>query len=119
MLRAPDGQVRTLDAKPGAMLGIPLKQQIADHTVPLPPGSTLALYTDGLVERRSQGIDPGIHRLAEALGGFRPTELDENLEASADRLLQPLLDDSEHDDDVCLLLCHVHDDAREQRTPEP
>ncbi|WP_328355122.1 serine/threonine-protein phosphatase [Streptomyces sp. NBC_00457] len=119
VLRAPDGQVRTLDAKPGAMLGIPLKQQIADHTVPLPPGSTLALYTDGLVERRSQGIDPGIHRLAEALGGFRPTELDENLEASADRLLQPLLDDSEHDDDVCLLLCHVHDDAREQRTPEP
>ncbi|KUM68202.1 PP2C family protein-serine/threonine phosphatase [Streptomyces curacoi] len=111
VLRTPDGQVRILDAKPGAMLGIPLRQEIGDHTVPLPPGSTLALYTDGLVERRSRGIDPGIQRLAEVLGGFHPAELDENLEASADRLLHPLLHDSEHDDDVCLLLCHVHGDA--------
>ncbi|KUO02784.1 PP2C family protein-serine/threonine phosphatase [Streptomyces caeruleatus] len=108
VLRTPDGQVLTLDDKPGAMLGIPLKQEIRDHTVPLPPGSTLALYTDGLVERRAQGIDPGIDRLAEELGRFRPTELAQELEASADRLLHPLLHDSEHDDDVCLLLCHVH-----------
>ncbi|WP_128436301.1 PP2C family protein-serine/threonine phosphatase [Streptomyces cyaneus] len=118
VLRTPDGQVHTLDAKPGAMLGIPLKQEISDHTVPLPPGSTLAMYTDGLVERRSHGIDPGIRRLAEELGAFHPTELDENLEASADRLLHPLLHDSEHDDDVCLLLCHVHSGARRQRAPE-
>ncbi|MFE7275006.1 PP2C family protein-serine/threonine phosphatase [Streptomyces sp. NPDC057623] len=112
VLRTPDGAVHTLDAKPGAMLGIPLEQEIHDHTVPLPPGSTLALYTDGLVERRAQGIDPGIQRLAGELGGFRPAELAEELEASADRLLHPLLHDSEHDDDVCLLLCHVHSGAR-------
>ncbi|MFE5812714.1 PP2C family protein-serine/threonine phosphatase [Streptomyces sp. NPDC056479] len=111
VLRDPEGQVRTLDAKPGAMLGIPLKQEIPDHTEPLPPGSTLALYTDGLVERRAQGIDPGIERLADALGGFGPAELEEDLEGSADRLLHPLLHDSEHDDDVCLLLCHVHGDG--------
>jgi serine phosphatase RsbU (regulator of sigma subunit) len=115
VLRTPDGQVHTLDAKPGAMLGIPLQQEIADHTVPLPPGSTLAMYTDGLVERRAHGIDPGIQRLAEALGRFGPAELDEDLEVSADRLLHPLLDDSEHDDDVCLLLCHVHSDERSDR----
>ncbi|MPY60212.1 PP2C family protein-serine/threonine phosphatase [Streptomyces spongiae] len=111
VLRTPDGQVHTLDAKPGAMLGIPLRQVIGDHTVPLPPGSTLALYTDGLVERRAQGIDPGIGRLATALAAFEPTDLDRDLEGSADRLLQPLLHDSEHDDDVCLLLCHIHSDA--------
>ncbi|MFE9017520.1 PP2C family protein-serine/threonine phosphatase [Streptomyces sp. NPDC007808] len=119
VLRSADGRVRTLDAKPGAMLGIPLKQQIRDHTEPLPPGSTLALYTDGLVERRSRGIDPGIERLAEVLGEFGPAELDEDLEGSADRLLHPLLHDSEHDDDVCLLLCHVRGDARRPGTPEP
>jgi serine phosphatase RsbU (regulator of sigma subunit) len=118
VLRTPDGQVHTLDAKPGAMLGIPLKQEIHDHTVPLLPGSTLALYTDGLVERRSHGIDPGIRRLAQELGGFRPAELDEDLETSADRLLHPLLHDSEHDDDVCLLLCHVHSHGRRRRAPE-
>ncbi|MEU1853516.1 SpoIIE family protein phosphatase [Streptomyces sp. NPDC019990] len=111
VLRLADGTVRTLDAKPGAMLGIPLTQEISDHTVRLSPGSTLALYTDGLVERRAQGIDPGIERLARALGGFRSAELDADLEGSADRILHPLLSDSERDDDVCLLLCHLRGDA--------
>jgi serine phosphatase RsbU (regulator of sigma subunit) len=99
--------VRTLDDKPGAMLGIPLEQEIADHTVPLEPGSTLALYTDGLVERRAQGIDPGIGRLADALGAFPAHELERDLNGAADRILPPLLSDSERDDDVCLLLCHL------------
>ncbi|WP_432163732.1 PP2C family protein-serine/threonine phosphatase [Streptomyces tendae] len=107
VLRTPDGRVRTLDAKPGAMLGIPLRQEIADHTVPMAPGSTLALYTDGLVERRARGIDPGIARLADALGSFGPAELDADLEGSADGILRPMLSDSERDDDVCLLLCHL------------
>ncbi|WP_077799183.1 PP2C family protein-serine/threonine phosphatase [Streptomyces sp. JHA26] len=107
VLRTPDGRVRTLDAKPGAMLGIPLEQEIADHTELLAPGSTLALYTDGLVERRARGIDPGIERLAEALGSFAPEQLDTDLEGSADGILRPLLSDSERDDDVCLLLCHL------------
>ncbi|POX48725.1 phosphatase [Streptomyces sp. Ru71] len=107
VLRGPDGRVRTLDDKPGAMLGIPLRQTIADHTVELAPGSTLALYTDGLVERRAQGIDPGIDRLADALGGFTGAELERDLNGAADRILPPLLSDSERDDDVCLLLCHL------------
>ncbi len=111
VLRTPDGRVRTLDAKPGAMLGIPLRQEIADHTVPLAPGTTLALYTDGLVERRAQGIDPGIARLAHALGSFAPQELETDLEDSADGILRPLLSDSERDDDVCLLLCHFRGPA--------
>ncbi|MFC8880368.1 PP2C family protein-serine/threonine phosphatase, partial [Streptomyces ardesiacus] len=109
VLRTPDGLVRTLDAKPGAMLGIPLRQEIADHTVPMAPGSTLALYTDGLVERRARGIDPGIARLTEALGSFGPAELETDLEGSADGILRPMLSDSERDDDVCLLLCHLGD----------
>ncbi|MER6156471.1 SpoIIE family protein phosphatase [Streptomyces sp. NPDC001868] len=110
VLRSPDGRVRILDAKPGAMLGIPLHQEIADHTEPLAPGSTLALYTDGLVERRAQGIDPGIEQLASSLEALPAATLDDDLEESADRLLQPLLDD-EHEDDVCLLISHVHSDA--------
>ncbi len=107
VLRTPDGRVRTLDARPGAMLGIPLRQVIHDHTAPLEPGSTLALYTDGLVERRALGIDPGIERLAQALGSFGSAELEADLDGSADRILTPLLSDSERDDDVCLLLCHL------------
>ncbi|MFD5716155.1 PP2C family protein-serine/threonine phosphatase [Streptomyces sp. NPDC127036] len=109
VLRTPGGGVRVLDAKPGAMLGIPLHQEIRDHTAELPPGSTLGLYTDGLVERRAEGIDPGIRRLAEALGAQRTVDLERDLEGAADRILDPMLRDSQRDDDVCLLLCHVGD----------
>ncbi|MFD4575452.1 PP2C family protein-serine/threonine phosphatase [Streptomyces sp. NPDC058417] len=107
LLRGPDGEVRLLDAKPGAMLGIPLRQEIADHSVPLAPGSTLALYTDGLVERRAHGIDPGIARLAAALAAFHADDLAHDLDGSAERILDPMLSDSERDDDVCLLLSHL------------
>jgi serine phosphatase RsbU (regulator of sigma subunit) len=79
----------------------------ADHQAELPAGSTLALYTDGLVERRSQGIDPGIARLGDMMGSLRTPELEQDLEAVADGLLEPLLHNSERDDDVCLLLCHL------------
>ncbi|MFD7878615.1 PP2C family protein-serine/threonine phosphatase, partial [Streptomyces sp. NPDC059766] len=119
VLRRADGGVRVLDAKPGAMLGIPLEQRIADHTVRLSPGCTLALYTDGLVERRDRGIDAGIERLAAALGAFRPAELDADLDGVADRMLRPLLGDSPREDDVCLLLCHVDGPGGRTRQPGP
>ncbi|MFE1749236.1 PP2C family protein-serine/threonine phosphatase [Streptomyces anandii] len=119
VLRTPDGRVRVLHARPGAMLGIPLRQEIGDHTVRLSPGSTLALYTDGLVERRARGIDPGIERLAAALGTFASAELDADLEGAADRVLEPMLSDSERDDDVCLLLCHIDSSAWPPATPTP
>ena len=39
----------------------------ANETIgPLPPGSTVVLYTDGLVERRSEAIDVGLERLRRA-----------------------------------------------------
>ncbi|MGW6927552.1 PP2C family protein-serine/threonine phosphatase [Streptomyces sp. NPDC054950] len=107
VVRAPDGTVRVLDAKPGIMLGVPLPYTYEDHSIELTPGSTLALYTDGLVERRALGIDLGIGRLAQALSSLRPTDLEQDLDAAAESLLKPLLDDSERDDDVCLLLCHT------------
>ncbi|MFF1654021.1 PP2C family protein-serine/threonine phosphatase [Streptomyces sp. NPDC058255] len=116
VLRTPGGRVRVLDDKPGAMLGIPLHQDIRDHTAELPPGSTLALYTDGLVERRAQGIDPGIQRLADALSAQRARDLGRDLERAADRILDPMLSDSQRDDDVCLLLCHISGSAT-RRTP--
>lgn len=104
--RGPGGEVRVLEAKPGIMLGVPVPYEYEEHTVELPAGSTIALYTDGLVERRSAGIDAGIDRLAramEALDGTEPADL----EAAADSLLKPMLHDAEHDDDICLLLCRT------------
>ncbi|WP_256639220.1 PP2C family protein-serine/threonine phosphatase [Streptomyces murinus] len=106
LVRGPGGGVRVLDAKPGIMLGVPVPHEYEEHHEELPAGATLALYTDGLVERRSAGIDAGIERLADALGTLGATEL-EQLDAAADALLKPMLRDSEHDDDICLLLCRT------------
>ncbi|MEU8470512.1 SpoIIE family protein phosphatase [Streptomyces sp. NPDC029006] len=107
VVRDADGTVRVLNAKPGVMLGIPVPYAYADHRVDLPAGSSLVLYTDGLVERRAQGIDPGIERLGRALGTLSTAELEQDLDAAADALLKPLLHDSERDDDVCVLMCHT------------
>ncbi|WP_395570352.1 PP2C family protein-serine/threonine phosphatase [Streptomyces sp. BK79] len=117
IVREGDGTVHVLDARPGVMLGIPVTHTYADHLVDLPPGSTLMLYTDGLVERRSEGIDPGIARLTGALAALRAPELEQDLDAAADALLRPLLDGTDHDDDVCLLLCHTP--AATGRKPAP
>ncbi|WP_141203736.1 PP2C family protein-serine/threonine phosphatase [Streptomyces griseorubiginosus] len=107
VVRDADGSVRILDDAPGVMLGIPIAFTYADHVTRLPAGSSLVLYTDGLVERRAHGIDPGIERLRQALAGLSTPELEQDLDAAAEALLKPLLHDSERDDDVCLLLCHT------------
>ncbi|AKJ08511.1 phosphatase [Streptomyces incarnatus] len=107
VVRGADGTVRVLGGKPGVMLGIPLTYTYADHIADLQPGSSLVLYTDGLVERRAHGIDAGIERLGRALGALSAPELEQDPAAAADALLKPLLHDSERDDDVCLLLCHT------------
>ncbi|MEU0256667.1 SpoIIE family protein phosphatase [Streptomyces sp. NPDC006184] len=111
--RGPGGEVRVLEARPGIMLGVPMPYEYEEHTLDLPAGSTLALYTDGLVERRSAGIDAGIDRLVRAMGALGALEL-EDLDAAADSVLKPMLHDSEHDDDICLLLCRTAEDAAQE-----
>ncbi len=106
VVRAPDGTVRVLDTRPGVMLGVPIPFEYADRTEELAPGSTLVLYTDGLVERRAQGIDPGIELLGRTLAALDETVLDD-LDGCAESLLKPLVHDSERDDDVCILLCRT------------
>ncbi|MEU9442246.1 GAF domain-containing SpoIIE family protein phosphatase [Streptomyces sp. NPDC048304] len=118
VVRGADGTVRVLGDKPGVMLGIPVTYTYADHVADLQPGSSLVLYTDGLVERRAQGIDPGIERLGRALGALSAPELEQDLDAAADALLKPLLHDSERDDDVCLLLCHTMTPTGPERRTE-
>ncbi len=74
----------------------------AEAACRLAAGTSLLLYTDGLVERRTQSIDDGIERLLDMLvehGGREPAAL---LPALIRGLCEP---DSE--DDVCLLLARV------------
>jgi hypothetical protein len=41
------------------------------------------------------------------MAAFDTTELEQDLDATADNVLKQLLHDSERDDDVCLLMCHA------------
>jgi serine phosphatase RsbU (regulator of sigma subunit) len=107
LLRSPEGHLRLLEEKSGPMLGLPLQRPFEEHTAPFAPGATFMLYTDGLVERRADGIDSGIDRLSRALAGIDVSALSDDLEHAADLLLAPMLADSEGEDDVCLLLCHA------------
>jgi serine phosphatase RsbU (regulator of sigma subunit) len=106
VVRDANGTVRVLDTKPGVMLGVPVAHTYADQTAELPPGSSLLLYTDGLVERRSRGMDVGIEALSRILAAVSTQDLEQDMDAAADDLLTSLLRDSARDDDVCLLLCH-------------
>ena len=101
----PGHAARRLTAAAGPPLGSgPIvlgEEQVAD----LPPGAVVALYTDGLVERRDSHLDSGIDALAAEL--TRTTgEI-----AEAPRALVGALLDVEPDDDVAVLVARVPDAA--------
>lgn len=66
----------------------------------LPPGSTLMLYTDGLVERRDATLDAGIGDLTRVLSGQRSAPADE----IADTVLSALAPAAGFDDDVAVVV---------------
>ncbi|WP_159797080.1 SpoIIE family protein phosphatase [Puerhibacterium puerhi] len=78
LVEAGGGAVTPLVAsRPDALLGIMPDSERHEGSVALVPGSTVVLYTDGLVERRDQHLRTGMDRLAQALGDLAGLELDE------------------------------------------
>jgi serine phosphatase RsbU (regulator of sigma subunit)/anti-sigma regulatory factor (Ser/Thr protein kinase) len=61
-----DGSAIQLDDTTDLLLGFAPNCNRRDHSFPIPPGATLLLYTDGLVETRTDGIDVGQRRLLES-----------------------------------------------------
>ncbi len=66
----------------------------------LAAGSRLAVYTDGLVERRDEALDEGINNLAAVLGGWSTQEF----EGIADAVTDAAVGSGPTGDDVCLLV---------------
>ena len=69
-------------------------------TCVLPPGSTLMLFTDGLVERKHELIDDGIARAAHVLVETLKLPLDN----VADAVLRELAPAAGYDDDVAMVI---------------
>ncbi|NTW40756.1 MAG: serine/threonine-protein phosphatase, partial [Cellulomonadaceae bacterium] len=83
--------------------GMPLavgEDERHDATTDIAPGSTVILYTDGLVERRGSTLRRGLARLLDAVGRHPATI---PADALADAVLAELTDDAVRDD-VALLL---------------
>ncbi|MFI2645362.1 SpoIIE family protein phosphatase [Streptomyces sp. NPDC018610] len=103
-LRPPDGGARLVDLPAGPPLGLGGIQPYESATVPVPAGSLLALYTDGLF-KEDRGYGDTDARLASLLAS-----LDEGgpaLGDVCDRVTGTLLPDGPRDD-VALLLARVH-----------
>ncbi|MEV3963546.1 SpoIIE family protein phosphatase [Nocardia sp. NPDC050193] len=71
-----------------------------EATTPLPPGSTLVLFTDGLVERRGEDIDEGFTKIATILA-----DTAEKLPRQvADSVLSALRPEGGYDDDIAMVV---------------
>jgi serine phosphatase RsbU (regulator of sigma subunit) len=71
ILVLPGGTTRVLDLPTGLPLGLGAETGAGTFQatqVSLPPGATLALYTDGLVESSTRPLDHGMAALRDALG---------------------------------------------------
>jgi serine phosphatase RsbU (regulator of sigma subunit) len=66
LVRAADGSTSFLQEPASPPLGTEPGAPSAESSFTLAPGSTLVLYTDGLVESRAHSLDDGLGRLAVA-----------------------------------------------------
>jgi serine phosphatase RsbU (regulator of sigma subunit) len=88
ILIGPDGAVRLLGSSSGdLLLGVDPGTVRSESVVEVEPGTTLFLYTDGLVERRDRVIDEGLARLVELLGELADRPLDELCDGVLDGML--------------------------------
>ncbi|WP_448613811.1 SpoIIE family protein phosphatase [Modestobacter sp. URMC 112] len=104
----PDGGVVVLgDWKADLLLGVDPTFDRAESTVTLERGTTVVLYTDGLIERRDADLDAGLDRLRTHLAELAERPLQE----LCDELLERLVD-GRPDDDVALVAVRLHPQDR-------
>jgi PAS domain S-box-containing protein len=100
VLAAPESQPQLLTDARSVPLAVQRDEPRPQAAMALPAGSTLLLYTDGLVERREEPIDAGIARVAEVMTQTRQWPVD----AVADEMLDKLAPTVGYDDDVAIVL---------------
>jgi serine phosphatase RsbU (regulator of sigma subunit)/anti-sigma regulatory factor (Ser/Thr protein kinase) len=108
LLVRPDGSNELLDVSPAPPLGVGTGP-IQSRTLPIEDGSLLVLYTDGLVEKRTQDIDVGLNRLREI---FTPATVDLPLEDLCRATLAGVYADQQRDD-IAVLIARLRSIPRE------
>jgi anti-sigma regulatory factor (Ser/Thr protein kinase) len=96
------GDARFIEVSRGPPLGVGQDEEYIEVTEAVAPGSTLILYTDGLVEEPGVAPDVALARLAKnALAG--PTDPDE----LCDHLVRAQLGEGQPRDDVAFVAIHT------------
>jgi serine phosphatase RsbU (regulator of sigma subunit) len=103
VLVLPGGATEVLDLSAGLPLGLGTGSFRATQ-ISLPPGATVALYTDGLVESRTRPIDAGLAALCHALGSVL-AQPGGALDDACQTVTQMLREHGE--DDVTLMLARI------------
>jgi PAS domain S-box-containing protein len=98
VLRTPDGSTTLLRSEPDLLLGLNVTAERTDSWVELEEGSTVLLFTDGLVERRDEDLDDGLERLRTLLSELGHLPLEELCDAVLEGMAR-----GESEDDVALL----------------
>ncbi|RRQ74857.1 DNA-binding protein [Streptomyces griseofuscus] len=101
LLAQPDGRTLLLEEGHAPILGVDPALARETATVTLPPGATLLLYTDGLVERPGEDIGRGLTRLRQHAAALAR----EPLAVFLDELLTRMSD--VQNDDVAVLALRV------------
>lgn len=97
VVKTPTDGPSVVEAHVDLPLGVSVERARHSSTVDLPPGSVLALFTDGLIERRGEVLDEGFDRLCEAL-------TTESAERSCQAALADLVPEEGWSDDAALLV---------------
>jgi PAS domain S-box-containing protein len=100
VLAAPHSEPTLLADARSVPLAVQRKDSRPQTCVVLPPGSTLMLYTDGLVERREVSIDEGIARVSATVAGGMNLPVD----AVADAVLAEMAPPMGYDDDIAIVI---------------
>ncbi|MER5326216.1 PP2C family protein-serine/threonine phosphatase [Streptosporangium roseum] len=103
LLRHPDGGVRVLDVPGGLLLGLDPEAEYPCTEIPLPVGSVLALYTDGLIETPGIDLDDSLAELGIELARVG----DQHLDGLADTMIRHAQRTSRRGDDIALLLLRL------------
>ncbi|MFI1165078.1 SpoIIE family protein phosphatase [Streptomyces sp. NPDC020801] len=95
LLLTPDGNAQYLEAGQGLLLGAPqgIMGQRPSAAQALPPGATLLLYTDGLIEIPGSDLDTGLGRLRRHALALAHEPLDTLCDQLSDRMSPGSTDD--------------------------
>ena len=98
LIRSPDGTTSFLEQGRSLPIGVDASLEFEAGEVLLQQGSTILLYTDGLVERRGTPLDEGLRMLAEAAAAS-----EDDPEELVETVLGALIGENERPDDVAVL----------------